>query len=155
MPKKIHIPEKVTSTPYEDHEQPSIRFDVKEDEETTKHLFFYKTNKKKSFLEGHKPSDILFDMFREIQTLPKVKNKDNKNDIQTFNKFINFINNFIPHLVINSNSETNVIDVDDCKKDITIENLHDVFKFASKVKRKAMLDKYLTVNSGWLKVCTY
>ena len=52
MSEDILIPEIVTSTPYEDHEQPSIRFDVKEDEETTKHLFFYKTNKKKSFLDS-------------------------------------------------------------------------------------------------------
>ena len=47
MSEDILIPEIVTSTPYEDYEQPSIRFDVKEDEETTKHLLFYKTNKSK------------------------------------------------------------------------------------------------------------
>ena len=59
----------------------------------------------------------------------KINNKDNKNDIEIFNKFINFINNFIPHLLINSNSETNVIKVDDIKKDITVEKLHDVFRY--------------------------
>ncbi len=142
MSEDILIPEIVTSTPYEDHEQPSIRFEVKEDEETTKHLLFYKTNKKLSFSEGHKPSDILFDMFKEIQTLPNVKNKDDENDIKTFNEFIKFINIFIPHLVINSNSEKNVIEVNDSKKDIIIEQLHDAFKMASKGKRKAMLDKF-------------
>ena len=142
MSEDILIPEIVTSTPYEDHEQPSIRFDVKEDEETTKHLLFYKTNKKKSFSEGHKPSDILFDMFKEIQTLPKVKNKDDENDIQTFNKFLKFINTFIPHLVVNSNSEINVVKIDDSNKDISIEQLHEVFKVASKGKRKAMLDRF-------------
>lgn len=142
MSEDIFIPEIVTSTPYEDHEQPSIRFDVKEDEETTKHLLFYKTNKKKSFSEGHKPSDILFDMFKEIQKLPKVKNKDDENDVKTFNEFIRFINIFIPHLVVNSNSETNVIEIDDSNKDVTIKQLHEVFKVASKGKRKAMLDKF-------------
>ena len=141
MSEEIRLPEKVMSTPYKDHEHPSIRFDVKENEETTKHLLFYKTNKKQSFSEGHKPSDILFDMFKEIQTLPKVKNKDDENDIETFNKFIKCINNFIPHLVINSNSETNVVEIDDSKKEITIEQLHDVFKVTSKGKRKIMMDK--------------
>ena len=140
MSEDILIPEIATSTPYEDHEHPSIRFDVKEDEETIKHLLFYKTNKKKSFSEGHEPSDILFDMFKEIQKLPKVKNKDDENDIKTFNEFLRFINIFIPHLVVNSNSETNVIEIDDSNKDVTIEKLHQVFKIASKGKRKAKLN---------------
>ena len=146
MSEDILIPEIVASTPYEDHEQPSIRFDVKEDEETVKHLLFYKTNKKQSFSEGHKLSDILFDMFKEIQKLPKVKNKDEENDNQTFNEFIKFINIFIPHLIINSNSETNTIKIDDVKKEITIEQLHEVFQVASKGKRKAMLDKFVKEN---------
>jgi len=142
MLEEIHIPEKVTSTPFDDHEQPSIRFDVQEDEETTKHLLFYKTNKKKSFSEGREPSDILFDMVKEIQTLPKIKNKDDENDIKTFNSFIKYINIFIPHLIINSNSAVNTVHVDDVKKNKTIEQLHDLFKIASKGKRKAMLDKF-------------
>ena len=142
MLEEIHIPEKVTSTPYEDHEYPNIRFDKKENEDVTKHLLFYKSDKKKSFSEGHKPSDILFDMFKEIQKLPKVKNKDDENDIKTFNEFLRFINIFIPHLVVNSNSETNVIEIDDSNKNVTIEQLHEVFKVASKGKRKAMLDRF-------------
>ena len=142
MLEEIHIPEKVTSTAYEDHEHPTIRFEVKENEDVTKHLLFYKTDKKKSFSEGHKPSDILFNMFKEIQTFPKIKNKDDENDIQTFNRFIKFINIFIPHLIINSNSETNVIKIDDTNNDVTIEQLHKVFKVASKGKRKAMLDRF-------------
>ena len=146
MSVKLEISEKVTSTPYEDHEQPSVRFDVKEDEDVTKHLLFYKTDKKKSFSKDCKPSDILFDMFKEIQTLPKVKNKDDENDIKTFNKFIKFINVFIPHLVVNSNSETNLIKIDDTNKDITIKQLDEVFKVASKGKRKAMLDRFNAVN---------
>ena len=142
MLEEINIPEKVTSTPFDDHEQPSIRFDVQEDEETTKHLLFYKTNKKKSFSEGREPSDILFDMVKEIQTLPKIKNKDDENDVKTFNSFIKYINIFIPHLIINSNSAVNTVHVDDVKKNKTIEQLHDLFKIASKGKRKAMLDKF-------------
>ena len=142
MSDEIKIQEEVLSTPYEDNEHPNIRFDIKENEDVTKHLLFYKTDKKNSFSEGRMPSDLLFDVFKEIQTLPKIKNKDNKNDIETFKKFINFINIFIPHLVINSNSKTNVIEVDDSKKDITIEELHELFKVASKGKRKAMIEKY-------------
>jgi len=82
----------------------------------------------------------------EIQTLPIIKDKSDKNDIETYNKFIKFINQFIPHLVINSNSETNIIEVDDSKKDVTIEQLHEIFKVASKGKRKARLDKYIKEN---------
>lgn len=142
MSEDIIMPKIVTSTPYEDHEHPTIRFEVKENEDVTKHLLFYKTDKNKSFSEGHKPLDILFNMFKEIQTFPKIKNKDDENDIQTFNKFLKFINTFIPHLVVNSNSETNVVKIDDSNKDVTIEQLHEVFKVASKGKRKAMLDRF-------------
>tara|TARA_B100000989_G_C19308586_1_gene371530 strand:- start:275 stop:400 length:126 start_codon:yes stop_codon:yes gene_type:complete len=35
-----------------------------------------------------------------------------------------------------------VIKIDDTNKDITIEQLHEVFKVASKGKRKAMLDRF-------------
>lgn len=141
MSEGINITYKVTSFPYEDHEHPSIRFDIKDDEDITKHLLFYKTDSRKSFSEGREPSDILFDMFREIQTLPKIKNQNDKNDIETFNKFINFITPFIPHLVINSNADTNVVKVCESKKDITIDNLNEAFKIASKGKRKAMIYK--------------
>ena len=141
MSDEIKIQEEVLSTPYEDNEHPNIRFDIKENEDVTKHLLFYKTDKKNSFSEGRMPSDLLFDVFKEIQTLPKIKNKDNKNDIETFKKFINFINIFIPHLVINSNHKTNVIEVNDSKKNMTIEQLHNLFKVASKAKRKAMIDR--------------
>ena len=146
MSEERRIPEKVMSTPYEDHEHPSIRFNIKENDDVTKHLLFYKTDKENTFLEGRNPTDILMDAFMEIQTLPIIKNKKDKNDIETFNKFIKCINNFIPHLVINSNSETNIIEVDDSKKDVTIEQLHETFKIASKGKRKAMLDKYIKEN---------
>ena len=141
MSEEIHIPEKVTSTPYEDHEHPSIRFNIKESEDVTKHLLFYKTDKENTFLEGRNPTDILKDMFMEIQTLPKINSKDDKNDVEIFNKFIQFITPFIPHLVINSNSENNVVEIDDSKKEMTIEQIHEVFKVASKGKRKAMMDK--------------
>ena len=141
MSDEIKIPEEVMSMPYDDHEHPNIRFDIKENDDVTKHLLFYKTDKKNSFSEGRKASDILFDMFKEIQTLPKIKTKDDENDIETFKKFINFINIFIPHLVINSNSTTNVIEVDNNKKNTTIEQLHDLFTVASKGKRKAMIER--------------
>ena len=141
MLEEIHIPEKVTSTPYEDHEHPSIRFKIRETEEVTKHLLFYKTDKENTFIEGRNPTDILMDMFMEIQTLPKIKNREDKNDIETFNKFIKFVTSFIPHLVINSNLETNVVEIDDSKKEMTIEQLNEVFKVTSKSKRKAMMDR--------------
>ena len=35
-----------------------------------------------------------------------------------------------------------MIKIDDINKDITIEQLHEVFKVASKGKRKAMLDRF-------------
>lgn len=146
MSKERRIPEKVMSTPYEDHEHPSIRFNIKETDDVTKHLLFYKTDKEKSFSEELKLSDVLMDAFMEIQTLPIIKNKKDKNDIETYNKFIKFINQFIPHLVINSNSENNIIEVDDSKKDVTIEQLHKTFKVASKGKRKSMLDNYVEEN---------
>ena len=79
----------------------------------------------------------------EIQTLPKINNKDDKNDIEIFNKFIKFMTPFIPHLMINSNSETNIVEIDDSNKEITIEQLHETFKVVSKVKRKIMLDRYI------------
>ena len=146
MSKEINIPEIVTSTPFEDPEHPSIRFNIKETDDVTKHLLFYKTDKEKSFSEELKLSDVLMDAFMEIQTLPKIKNREDKNDIEIFNKFIKFITPFIPLLVINSNSETNVIEINDQNKKVTIEKLHDAFKIASKGKRKAMLDKW-TYNS--------
>ena len=141
MSEEIRIPEKVMSTPYKDHEHPSIRFNIKEPEDDTKHLLFYKTDKENTFIEGRNPTDILMDMFMEIQTLPKIKNREDKNDIETFNKFIKFVTPFIPHLVINSNLETNVVEIDDSKKEMTIEQLNEVFKVTSKSKRKAMMDR--------------
>jgi hypothetical protein len=51
-----------------------------------------------------------------------------ENDIKTFNIFIEFLNIFIPHLVVNSNSETNVIKIDDTYKDVTIENFMKYLK---------------------------
>ena len=143
MSKEIKIAEEVISAPYEDHEHPSIRFKIKENDDVTKHLLFYKTDKENTFLEERNPTDILMDMFMEIQTLPKINNKDDKNDIEIFNKFIKFMTPFIPHLMINSNSETNIVEIDDSNKEITIEQLHETFKVVSKVKRKIMLDRYI------------
>ena len=50
------------STPYEDHEHPSIRFNIKETEEITNHLLFYKTDKEKTFLVEQKPTDMLMEI---------------------------------------------------------------------------------------------
>ena len=143
MLEEINMPYKLTSNPYEDHEHPSIRFKIKENDDVTKHLLFYKTDKENTFLEERNPTDILMDMFMEIQTLPKINNKDDKNDIEIFNKCIKFMTPFIPHLMINSNSETNIVKIDDSNKEITIEQLHETFKVVSKVKRKIMLDRYI------------
>ena len=49
MSDEIKIQEEVMSTPYDDNEHPSIRFNIKENEDVTKHLIFYKTDKKNSF----------------------------------------------------------------------------------------------------------
>ena len=138
MSKEIHITEKLMSTPYKDHEHPSIRFNIKETEEVSNHLLFYKTDKEKTFLDERKPTDILMDMLMEIQNLPKINNKENTNNIEIFNNFIDFITPFIPHLLIHSNSQTNVVEIDD-NDGITLEQLHEAFKVASKGKRKAKL----------------
>ena len=45
MSDQIKIQEELMSTPYDDNEQPNIRFDIKENEDVTKHLLFYKTDK--------------------------------------------------------------------------------------------------------------
>ena len=66
MSDEIKIQEEVMSTPYDDNEHPNIRFEIKENEDVTKHLLFYKTDKKNRFSEGRKPSDILFDMFMDV-----------------------------------------------------------------------------------------
>tara|TARA_B100000989_G_C19426052_1_gene420805 strand:+ start:491 stop:922 length:432 start_codon:yes stop_codon:yes gene_type:complete len=140
MPNEIYIPDEVTSTPYKDHEHPSLRFDIQEYNNVTKHLLFFKTDKNKSFSKGRSPSDILFDMFKEIQKLPKIENKDDESDKKTLKTFLDFITPFIPHLVINSNVSSNVVEVNDSNNEVTIEKLHEVFKAASKGKVKSMID---------------
>ena len=139
MSEETRIPEKVTSTPYEDHEHPSIRFEIRENQDVTKHLVFYKTDTNRSFSEGYYPTDILFNMFKEIQTLPRIKDKNDEKDIETFNRFIKFVTPFLPHLLIETNSKSNVIKLDENKKDISLNNLHEAFKIASKGKRQSMI----------------
>ena len=41
----INLSKELLDVPYEDWEHPSIRFDINEDEDITKHLFYYKTDK--------------------------------------------------------------------------------------------------------------
>ena len=139
MSDEIKIPEDVISTPYEDHEHPSIRFEIRENQDVTKHLVFYKTDTNRSFSEGYYPTDILFNMFKEIQTLPRIKDKNDEKDIETFNRFIKFVTPFLPHLLIETNSKSNVIKLDENKKDISLNNLHEAFKIASKGKRQSMI----------------
>ena len=45
MPNEIFITDEVTSTSYKDHEHPSLRFNIKENDEITKHLLYFKTDK--------------------------------------------------------------------------------------------------------------
>lgn len=78
MLKEIHKFKKPMSTPYEYYEHLSIRFNVKETEQVNKYLLLYKIDKNKSFSEGHKLCDMLMNAFMEIQTLPKINNKDDK-----------------------------------------------------------------------------
>ena len=146
MKKNYNIPAEILDTPYDDWEQPNIRFDVKEDENITKHILFCKTHKENSFSKVTEPKKVLFDAFIEIQKLPKIKDKNDPRDIEIFNKFTDFIKIFISHLMLYSKNETNTINLDDRKTDITVKELHELFKVASKGKRKAMLDQYVKHN---------
>ena len=44
MIEKLKLPEELLNTPFKDWEHPSLRFDMKEDDEITKHIFFCKTS---------------------------------------------------------------------------------------------------------------
>ena len=50
MMENLKLPEELLNTPFKDWEHPSLRFDMKEDDEITKHIFFCKTDKQKVFL---------------------------------------------------------------------------------------------------------
>ena len=110
------------------------------------HFILCKTHKENSFSKVTEPKKVLFDAFIEIQKLPKIKDKNDPRDIEIFDKFTNFIKIFIPHLMLYSKNETNTINLDDRNADIPIKELHELFKVASKGKRKAMLDQYVKHN---------
>ena len=67
----VNLSKELLDVPYEDWEQPSIRFDINEDEDITKHLFYYKTDKVNSFSEKTEPKAKLMEALTEIQKLPK------------------------------------------------------------------------------------
>ena len=58
MSEETRIPEKVTSTPYEDHEYPNIRFDIKENEDSEECIL----------IERHAPWSAHADPFRSSST---------------------------------------------------------------------------------------
>ena len=63
MIENLKSPEELLNTPFKDWEHPSLRFDIKEDDEITKHIFFCKTDKQKSFSENTKQ-----DLNKNLQT---------------------------------------------------------------------------------------
>ena len=72
MIEKLKLPEELLNTPFKDWEHPSLRFDIKEDDEITKHIFFCKTDKQKSFSEKTEPKTKLLEALEVIQKLPKI-----------------------------------------------------------------------------------
>ena len=72
MIENLKLPEELLNTPFKDWEHPSLRFDIKEDDEITKHIFFCKTDKQKSFSENTEPKTRLLEALEVIQKLPKM-----------------------------------------------------------------------------------
>ena len=72
MIENLKLPEELLNTPFKDWEHPSLRFDIKEDDEITKHIFFCKTDKQKSFSEKTEPKAKLLEALEVIQKLPKI-----------------------------------------------------------------------------------
>ena len=133
----VSLSKELLDVPYEDWEQPSIRFDINEDEDTTKHLFYYKTDKVNSFSEKTEPKAKLMEALTEIQKLPKIENTDNANKERTLKQFSNLMRTLMPHLMLYTKDNSNTIKLD--KSKISLEELNDLFRYASKSKRKAML----------------
>ena len=86
--KNVNLSKELLDVPYEDWEQPSIRFDINEDEDLTGHLFYYKTDKVNSFSEKTEPKAKLMEALTEIQKLPKIENTDNANKERTLKQFL-------------------------------------------------------------------
>ena len=143
MNNEIDVPKEITDAPFKDWEHPSLRFDIKENDNVTKHMIFFKTDKKQSFSEQTSPKKMLLDALIDIQKLPKITNQNDQNTQTTFDQFITRISDLIPHLIHHTKKETNTIKLDMRSETVNIEILHRLFKVASKGKRKTMLNKSL------------
>ena len=137
MIENLKLPEELLNTPFKDWEHPSLRFDMKEDDEITKHIFFCKTDKQKSFSEKTEPKTKLLEALEVIQKLPKIENLDNKGKENVLNEFSGLMKSLIPHLMLFTGDSTNTVKLDNDK--VSMEDLNSLFKFTSKSKIKAIL----------------
>ena len=137
MIENLKLPEELLNTPFKDWEHPSLRFDMKEDDEITKHIFFCKTDKHKSFSKQTEPKTKLLEAIEVIQKLPKIKNLDNTSKENVLNEFSGLMKSLMPHLMLYTGDSSNTIKLNNDK--MSIEDLNNLFKSTSKSKRKAML----------------
>ena len=137
MIENLKLPEELLNTPFKDWEHPSLRFDLKVDDEITKHIFFCKTDKQKSFSDKTEPKTKLLEALEVIQKLPKIENLDNKSKENVLNEFSGFMKSLMPHLMLYTGDSSNTIKLNNDK--MSIEDLNNLFKSTSKSKRKAML----------------
>ena len=137
MIKNLKLPEELLNTPFKDWEHPSLRFDMKENESVTKHIFYYKTDKHKSFSKQTEPKTKLLEAIEVIQKLPKIKNLDNTSKENVLNEFSGLMKSLMPHLMLYTGDSSNTVKLDNDK--VSIEDLNNLFKSTSKSKRKAML----------------
>ena len=135
--KNIIIQKELQNHPFKDWEHPSLRFDLKEDDEITKHIFFCKTDKQKSFSEKTEPKTKLLEALEVIQKLPKIENLDNTSKENILKEFSGLMKSLMPHLMLYTGDSSNTVKLDDDK--VSIEDLNNLFKSTSKSKRKAML----------------
>ena len=137
MIENLKLPEELLNTPFKDWEHPSLRFDIKEDEEITNHIFFCKTDKQKSFSEKTEPKTKLLEVLEVIQKLPKIENLENASKENVLNEFSGLMKSLMPHLILYTGDNSNTVKLDNDK--VSIEDLNNLFKSTSKSKRKAML----------------
>ena len=109
MIENLKLPEELLNTPFKDWEHPSLRFDMKEDDEITKHIFFCKTDKQKSFSEKTEPKAKLLEVLEEIQKLPKIENLDNSSKENILNEFSDLMKSLMPHLMLYTGDNSNTI----------------------------------------------
>ena len=137
MIENLKLPEELLNTPFEDWEHPSLRFDMKEDDEITKHIFFCKTDKQKSFSEKTEPKTRLLEALELIQKFPKIENIDNTNKENILNEFSGLMKSLMPHLMLYTRDNSNTVKLNNDK--LSIDDLNNLFKSTSKSKRKAMI----------------